>query len=115
MGTYRVNRRGVNSVLYSPSGPAGRDLRRRLVRVTNDAKRRCPVDFGRLRSSIVHTEPRRTPRGVAGTVGSNVVYAAAVHDPTGPHAPPSWQSNPPPARPYLRDALPAARPTRITD
>lgn len=115
MGSFRVDRRGVRAVLHSPSGPAGRDLRRRLVRVTNKAKTLCPVDFGRLRSSIAHTEPRQAPTGVVGTVGSNVVYAAAVHDPTGPHAPPSWQFNPPRARPYLRDALPAAQPTRISD
>lgn len=114
MGSFTVNRRGVNAILRSPSGAAGRDLRRRLVRVTNKAKTLCPVDSGRLRSSIVHTEPRRHASGVRGTVGSNVVYAAAIHDPEG-HGPPSWQFNPPPPRPYLRDALPAAQPTRITD
>jgi hypothetical protein len=115
VGSFTVHQRGVDAVLRSPSGAAGRDLRRRLVRVTNKAKTLCSVDTGRLRSSIVHTEPRRYAGGVRGTVGSNVVYAAAVHDPTGPHAPPSWRAHPPRARPFLRDALPAAQPTRITD
>lgn len=115
MGSFTVNQRGVNAMLRSPSGAAGQNLRRRLVRVTNKAKTLCPVDLGRLRSSIAHTEPQRYARGVRGTVGSNVVYAAAIHDPTGPHAPPSWRAHPPPARPFLRDALPAAQPTRITD
>lgn len=115
MGSFRLDQRGFDAVLRSPSGAAGQDLRRRLVRVVNKAKTLCPVDRGRLRSSIVHTEPQRYARGVRGTAGSNVVYAAAIHDPTGPHAPPSWRAHPPRARPFLRDALPAAQPTRIND
>lgn len=71
----------------------------------------CPVDTGRLRSSIMRGRLRSTANGVAGSVESNVVYAAAIHEGKGP---PSWRFRPPRPRPFLRDALPAANPNRIT-
>lgn len=112
MGSYRVNVVSFAQAMRSPGGIAAVQLQRRMLRVENTAKTLCPVDTGRLRSSITHTPVRRTPNGVIASIGSNVVYAAAIHDPEG-HGPPSWRNNPPPARPYLRNALPAANPNRI--
>ena len=58
--------------------------------VEGDAKRICPVDTGRLRSSITHEVDL-----FSGKVGSNVEYAAYVELGTVKMA----------ARPYLRPAL----------
>jgi len=62
--------------------------------VERDAKKLCPVDTGRLRSSITHEI-----EGTTGKVGSNVEYAKAVEigseDPEFKRAP----------QPYLRPAL----------
>jgi len=62
--------------------------------VERDAKILCPVDTGRLRSSITHEI-----EGTTGKVGSNVEYAKAVEigseDPEFKRAP----------QPYLRPAL----------
>jgi len=62
--------------------------------VERDAKILCPVDTGRLRSSITHEV-----KGTTGRVGSNVEYARAVElgseDPAYNRAP----------QPYLRPAL----------
>lgn len=57
--------------------------------VEGDAKRLAPVDTGRLRGSIAHEI--RSMSGltgedvVQGVVGTNVIYAAAVHDGSRPH------------------------------
>lgn len=112
MAGFKVNVLAFDQAMRSPSGIAAVQLQARILRVENTAKTLCPVDTGRLRSSITHSPIRRTPHGVVGSVGSDVVYAAAIHDPQG-HGPPSWRNNPPPARPFLRDALPAANPNRI--
>ena len=62
--------------------------------VVRDAKKLCPVDTGRLRSSITHEV-----EGTTGRVGSNVEYARVVElggeDPAFNRAP----------QPYLRPAL----------
>ena len=58
--------------------------------VERDAKKLCPVDTGRLRSSITHEI-----EGTKGYVGTNVEYARAVELGT------SYQS----PQPYLRPAL----------
>ena len=57
--------------------------------VERDAKKLCPVDTGRLRSSITHEI-----EGMIGYVGTNVEYARAVE--LGIEQPP---------QPYLRPAL----------
>ncbi|MFE3004242.1 MULTISPECIES: HK97 gp10 family phage protein [unclassified Streptomyces] len=54
------------------------------TRVQNEARRRAPVDTGRLRSSIVsRSEDRGRIYDV--TIGTNVGYAEAVENGTGPH------------------------------
>jgi hypothetical protein len=117
----RINHDEVNRIVRSTSGPVARDLRRRAERVTSRAKVLCPVDVGRLRSSITHTEP--APKGeslsvkigAGRIVGTNVEYALAVHEGAlGPGAPYSWRvaasrGGGPPARRFLVNALPAMR------
>lgn len=110
MGGFRVNLAVVTRTFRSATGPAASELRRRQLRVENRAKVLCPVDTGRLRSSITHSELFATTTGIAGSVGTNVVYAAAIHEGKGPR---SWRRRAPRPRPFLRDALPAANPNRI--
>ncbi len=111
MGSFKINNGGVSLMFRSPSGPGAQELLRRTLRVENRAKVLCPVDTGRLRSSIIRGTVRTTATGLAQGVGSPVVYAAAIHEGSGP---PSWSGGRGPRpRPFLRDALQAANPTRI--
>lgn len=74
-----VNRANVRALMDSQQGPAVLDMERRLIRIQNDAKRRCPVDTGRLRNSISHEIV--VERGaLVGRVGTNVQYATALHE-----------------------------------
>jgi hypothetical protein len=97
--------------LRAPNGPIGRDLSRRGVRVQNRAKILAPVLHGRLRASITVSAPYSIPHGLAVQIGTNVIYARAVHEGAGsPFAPRSWRSaGRPPARRFLTNALTAAR------
>lgn len=56
-----------------------------LTVIEADAKRNCPVDDGRLRSSITHTV-EATDEQARGRVGTNVEYAPYVHEGTGIYA-----------------------------
>lgn len=109
MGSFRVNNGGISFMFRSPSGPGAIELQRRTLRVENRSKVLCPVDTGRLRSSIIRGAVKTTATGLVQAVASPVVYAAAVHEGQGP---PSWGAGIRP-RPFLRDALVAANPTRI--
>jgi HK97 gp10 family phage protein len=73
------------------------DLSRLGLMVQNEARLRCRVDTGRLRSSIQHT-PGRDARGPYVDVGTNVEYATFVEYGTSRMAP----------QPYMRPALLAA-------
>ena len=74
-----------------------RDLARRARNVETEAKQRCPVDTGRLRSSITSGVDR--DGGVPyGWAGSDVEYAGFVENGTRYMQPAH----------YLRDSLPAA-------
>lgn len=68
------------------SRAAEADLRARGRRVEADAKRRCPVDEGRLRNSIrsVYIASPSRPRV---EVRAEANYARAVHDGTGIYGP----------------------------
>lgn len=92
--TVRINQAELNELLYSPGGAVGRYLETVLQRIEAAAKRNCPVDTGRLRSSITH-EMLSGGGSLIGRVGSNVEYAAYVELGTSRMA----------ARPYLRPAL----------
>lgn len=64
-----------------------KDLRVRANRVLNEARRRAPVDTGRLRGSLAVTfsaGPRGEP---VARIGSNLPYAIYVHEGTGVYGP----------------------------
>lgn len=70
------------------------DLQRVAIAVQNEARQLCPVDTGRLRSSIQHVMGEDA-RGPYADVGTNVVYAPYVEYGTSRQA----------AQPYMRPAL----------
>lgn len=69
----------LERMLKSKDGPVGRSLVRKATRVVSGAKRRCPVDSGRLRQSIRY-EIGKDGKGLFARCGTDVEYAAAVHD-----------------------------------
>ncbi len=71
------------------------DLVRLGLQVQNGARTRCPVDTGRLRSSIQSSGLMHDARGAHVIVGTNVVYAGFVEFGTRHMA----------AQPYLRPAM----------
>jgi len=84
----------IRNFIASPTGPIAKDLTRRAIRVESRAKTLCPVDTGRLRSSI-RWRIAREPAGLVAIVGSDVVYAGFVECGT------RYMK----ARPYLLPAL----------
>lgn len=70
------------------------DLMRVGLRVQNEARKLCPVDTGRLRSSIQAT-PGRDGRGPYVEVGTNVEYAPFVE----------YGTRYTPMQPFMRPAL----------
>lgn len=111
----RRNEALANYLVRDPRGPTGRDLVRRAIRITNRARIGCPVDYGRLRASITHTDPIRVAEGLMLQVGTNVVYSLPVHEGSGSRfAPYSWRvaharGRVIPPRRFLTNALPAGR------
>lgn len=69
----------IEKMLKSPAGLVGRDLIKKAIRVQSGAKRRCPVDTGRLRQSIRY-RIGQDGKGLYAEVGSDLEYAAAVHN-----------------------------------
>jgi phage gpG-like protein len=125
----------LQHMFRDPTGPIGRDLKRRAINVESAAKLNASgrpgpnVDTGRLRSSITH-EITQGPTGLVARIGSNVEYARYVEEGTLGTMPPEirprskralfWAGaehpvaviyNHPgaPAYPYLAPALEAAR------
>lgn len=92
--------KGLAELFESPTGPTAKDLVRRVTRVERGAKRICPVDTGRLRSSITHSLEQDSA-GLVGVVGTDVEYAPYVELGTSRAG----------AQPFLRPAL-AAEVTR---
>lgn len=72
-----------------------RDLARLGLTVQNEARKLCPVDTGRLRSSISSSGLQRDSRGAYVRVGTNVHYAGHVE----------FGTRHSPAQPYMRPAL----------
>jgi HK97 gp10 family phage protein len=73
------------------------EVKRSALNVQNGARRRAPVDTGRLRNSITH---ETTPNGLAARVGTNVEYAPFQEFGTRRNA----------ARPFLFPAMEQERP-----
>lgn len=81
--THRLDAQAVQVLLR---GAVARDLLRRGYKVQREAQRRCPVDHGRLRSSITVGMFTRGGRPIC-RVGTNVAYATWVHNGTGLYGP----------------------------
>lgn len=88
-----INRAALRQVLMGQQGPVGRDLALKSQRIVNAAKRRCPVDRGRLRSSIRYTLIV-DDKGLYSLIGTDVEYAIFVHEGTRPHFPPPGKLQP---------------------
>lgn len=86
MATFRLNTAGMREMMTSPQGAAFRILRQKAALVEAEAKRRCPVDTGRLRSSIT-TEMLVMDGQPVAKVGSNLSYSRFVHEGTGIYGP----------------------------
>lgn len=98
MSDFRPDVRAIDRFLGSETGPIAKELARRAIKVERMAKRLCPVDTGRLRSSIgwrVDVDGQ----GLYAQIGTNVDYAAPVEFGTARQAP----------QPYLRPALEQAK------
>ncbi|MFH9826727.1 HK97 gp10 family phage protein [Streptomyces bobili] len=76
--------RGLRRYFGGMSDDVKRAVERTRIDVQNEARRRAPVDTGRLRSSIV-SRAEGSGRSVGYVIGSNVNYAAAVEYGTAPH------------------------------
>lgn len=81
-----INAAEMRRLIASPSGPVFRVLRQKAALVEAEAKRRCPVDTGRLRSSIT-TEMSVVNRSPRARVGSPLDYAVFVEKGTGIYGP----------------------------
>jgi len=84
----------LEELFASPDGPSGKYLKRLGLKVQRGAKRRCPVDTGRLRASIAE-ELGEDGRGLVEVIGTDVEYGAYVELGTSRAA----------AQPFLRPAL----------
>jgi HK97 gp10 family phage protein len=80
----RAYERGLRRALGGMSDDVKRAVEQTRIQVQNEARRRAPVDTGRLRSSIV-SRAENSGRKVGYVVGTNVNYAAAVEYGTAPH------------------------------
>lgn len=78
-----VNRSGIDAAMRAAGQQWGDRVGRRVVTA---AKERCPVDEGRLKTSIEYTT-KVTNERVTVTVGSPLPYAVYVHEGTGVHGP----------------------------
>ena len=77
MSYVEINGAALAELFESPSGEVARDLQRRALQVDRAAKQLCPVDTGRLRSSITN-EIGQDGQGLVATIGTNVEYAPYV-------------------------------------
>ena len=107
MATVRLDQSALNSFLRSPQGPVAQDLIRRGIRVQNRAKQNLAgsggtglraFDTGALANSIAW-EFLQVDGNPVVRVGANTYYALWIHEGTRRMR----------ARPYLAEALSAAR------
>lgn len=89
----------VADALLGPGGAAHKELQRKQIKVERRSKRLCPVDTGRLRSSIARGEITRTGDTIEGRIGTDVEYAKHVE----------YGTTVSRAQPYLRPALDAVK------
>lgn len=84
----------VNLLLHDTNGPLGKYMATLCALIETAAKGHCPVDTGRLRSSITH-RVEADGGEIVGVVGTSVEYAIYVHEGTRYMA----------GRPFLVDGL----------
>lgn len=96
MSYVEINGAALAELFTSPDGEVAKDLQRRALQVDGAAKRLCPVDTGRLRSSITN-EIGQDGGGLVALIGTNVEYAPYVELGTSKMA----------AQPFLLPALEA--------
>lgn len=94
----RFDDAGMRELFSSPNGPAGKYLKSQGIRVQRRAKQRCPVDTGRLRSSIVEALGSDS-KGLVERIGTDVAYGKHVELGTSRMR----------AQPFLRPALDAVK------
>lgn len=82
----RLDDAALRELLGGPNGAVAKAVGRVAVAVQSEAKRLCPVDTGRLRSSIT-SKVVQEGGGPVGIVGTNVKYALWVHNGTGLYGP----------------------------
>lgn len=90
----KLDESGLRQILQGNDGPVFQELQRRVLKVHAAAVQNCPVDTGRLRSSI-RWSMGTDSQGLVGLVGSDVEYAGYINDGT-------WKMS---ARPFLTNAL----------
>lgn len=93
----KIDQAAVNKLLTGRDGDVAKMLLRGAIQVETAAKRLCPVDTGRLRSSITH-ELGQDGGGLFALIGTNVEYALFIELGTSRMG----------AQPFLRPALRAA-------
>jgi HK97 gp10 family phage protein len=93
----QLDQAAIQRLFSSPAGPTAKVLARKAIQVQGGAQRLCPVDTGRLRSSITH-RLEQDGIGLVAYVGTNVEYAIYVE----------LGTSRTPAEPFLRPALRAA-------
>ena len=98
MSYVEINGAALTELFESPSGEVAKDLQRRALQVERAAIRGCPVDTGRLRSSITN-EVGQDGEGLVAVIGTNVEYAPYVELGTSKMA----------AQPFLLPALEAGQ------
>lgn len=98
MSYVEIDQAALAELLSSPSGEVARDLQRRALQVDRAAKQLCPVDTGRLRSSITN-QLGTDGGGLLAVIGTNVEYAPYVE----------LGTSKAPAQPFLLPALEAAQ------
>jgi HK97 gp10 family phage protein len=74
---FTVDQAALDKLFGSVSSPIGVLITKLCIKIEGKAKEYCPVDTGRLRSSITH-EVTGQDRTIVGTVGTNVEYAGFV-------------------------------------
>lgn len=77
MSYVEFNGDALAELFTSPAGEVAKDLQRRALQVDRAAKGLCPVDTGRLRSSI-NNEIGQDGDGLVAIIGTNVEYAPYV-------------------------------------
>lgn len=71
----------IDRLLHQPGSDVGQKLYTLGLQTESAAKRLCPVDTGRLRSTITTTNPaQRGGSELFVRIGSNVKYALFVHE-----------------------------------